>query len=1288
MAGIFGGAKTNAASTPKYTQMGVQTSVYGLPIPIVFGTTRISINLGWYQNFHGVTVNNPSQGGGKGGAVGGGGKGGGAGGTTNYYADVIALMCEGPISGVPNSWISQTLEAGTPSFDVFTGAYGQGIWAYLEDNYPSQAIGYSGIGYLAGANYPFGTSANLPNINAEVVAFFAGSAPSAYGGNGCSVGGDADASLVVPEILTNTHWGIGFPSGRVGDVLNNSEIYTIPDSPYKITVANSTGFLFNLDVVNSVGTLYRPTASSPTRVRQYSFANGVYTFNAGAIGDTITINYASLTTLVNYQDFTLASGLWIAPAYVEQNAVSSMLDDIATATYSEFVWSSGILSVVPRGAQQVLGNGYVYNPPGTPAFNLGPDDFMSNGNAIGSNAGSISDPVIVSRKRKSDQINNIKIECLDRANQYAPAIAEASDQALIDQYGRRASASKSLHLFADVGAANVSAQLQLQDQAILNDYGFTLDQRYCMLDPMDIVTLTEPAYPGLTAIPVRITEIQENDDGSLSFSSEEYPGTIGSVPAYNLNIGTGYTPNFNQSAGVVNTPILLGAPVQIATNQGLEIWAALSGTNPATYGGSDVWVASDEGGPYRYLGRLTGASRMGVTTADFPVGTDPDTSNTLSVNLMQSAGQLDSGTQYDADQNNTLCYVDGPHGVEYVSYETAQLTSQYQYTLETYIRRGQYGSQIVDHPLGSSFLRLDQLIYRIPYQSPQIGQTMWFKFPTFNIWGGGLQNLSDATAYSIVLPAPPPPADVTGFTAKQVGGSVTFTWVDVLDFASAGYDIKYGPQGIVESLGEEPAWNAMLPLTDTLRSTEMTNASVPPGTWTFAIRCRDIANQLSPHLTTVDLVVTDENLTLVDDEQAPAWAGFGYGLKCASTGTALTRTGVSFAGDFTMAGWAKLRATQSGAATNGVLLAVETAATRGFRFGFKQNNKPAAWTTESGGNISIAASADVLIHKIFSWAIRWEAGSTTLSLLINGTTAASSTGTLIAPNNDELYVGSPAVAPCACELDNVTIWDAAIPDGDIETYQTDLELPDVFTYPPWALYGLDGNGLDQTSQHPLTATPVGTAAWTRGFWHGFVLDEVRGVLHPQSTKLASEMTNAELFEQYVPFPVPTAVYTSEIIDIGFDDTLRVFATQSATDGRGVTGSPTLGLLIDSWLTSFTDTEDFVPWTVASLHFRFMRARLQMTIGGSPAYLTSFVPTVDRPEPVQQQGTNVTAAPTTGTLVVFPEPFHQTPAVTPTATSIGATSATAVNVTPTGFELHVWTGALDTGGVANWIATGD
>jgi hypothetical protein len=572
---------------------------------------------------------------------------------------------------------------------------------------------------------------------------------------------------------------------------------------------------------------------------------------------------ARLGSLAVYQSYALAAGLWISPAYTEQTQASQMLDDLVSYTNSAFVWSSGVLGIVPYGDEALSANGYSYTPPSAPLYDLGDDDFLDN-TATGS-ASSSTDPVLVTRLRPADALNDVRLEFLDRNNQYNAGVAGASDQAAIDLYGLRTEQAESVHFFADINAAHQAAQLRLQRQAVRNTYQFTLDQRYILLDPMDIVTLTD-AQLGLARQWVRITEITENDDGTLLFSAEDYLAGTGSAATYSFASGSGYAADYNADPGDALAPIVLEPPVQIASSA-LEIWLATAGG--PLWGSADIYVSSD-GATYKLAARTNGPARMGVLTASFAAGHDPDTSDTLDVDLSSSRGTLLSGTQSDADLGHTLCYVAStPSGYELVSYESASLTGGNAYALGTYLRRGLYGTAIASHTLGAAFVRLDGAIVKLSYDKSQIGSTIYLKLVSFNLWSGGAQQLADVTAYTHVITGPPLPPNVTGFAAQQSGEVVAFGWDAVNDAALKGYDIGYAPPGTSD-------WSLFSLLTEAAAGTEMTNAEVPPGDWTFGIRARDIADQLSPAVTTLDLVVTNAQPVISAADAAPAWTGATY----------------------------------------------------------------------------------------------------------------------------------------------------------------------------------------------------------------------------------------------------------------------------------------------------------------------------------------------------------------------------------------------------------------------------
>jgi hypothetical protein len=137
---------------------------------------------------------------------------------------------------------------------------------------------------------------------------------------------------------------------------------------------------------------------------------------------------------------------------------------------------------------------------------------------------------------------------------------------------------------------------------------------------------------------------------------------------------------------------------------------------------------------------------QGVSTADLPPHSSPDATNTLSVDLSESRGQLASVSTTDAANLATLCYAGG----ELLAYQTATLTAASKYALTT-LYRGAYGSTITGHPAGTAFARLDGSIGRFSYQNSLIGQTIYLKFASMNIVGGGLQSLSSLPVYTYAV---------------------------------------------------------------------------------------------------------------------------------------------------------------------------------------------------------------------------------------------------------------------------------------------------------------------------------------------------------------------------------------------------------------------------------------------------------------------------------------------------------------------------------------------------------
>ena len=512
---------------------------------------------------------------------------------------------------------------------------------------------------------------------------------------------------------------------------------------------------------------------------------GVQGFPASAIGDFDTA-----------RNYWRATGMLISYAMTSPTAANSHMKDVAESLNVDFRWSNGKLDLVPLGDVAVTGNGYTYTPNTTPVYAFGPADCLPNQGSLGGSRGKVQVGLSIA---DTSQIPNVwRIEYLDRANLYNPVPVEHANDADIAESGqRRYGDKKTQHWFCLPGAASVSCALQLHRAwSTINTYQWTVGRRFILADVLDLVTITEPTLQLVNHL-VRITDITENSDGSLTMTAEEVPLTA-SAPVYARQPAIGIARNTAVAPGPINTPIIMELPGQLS--QALEIQAAVSGQDAETWGGCRVWVSTDAGGGFQVAGEITTPARTGVLTASLAaVATTPsaptsDTTHTLSVDLTASAGELASGTADDLAALSTICLV----GSEIVAFQNATLTAAHHYDLTTLLR-GCYGTQaaVTTHAIGSSFVRLDDALWRWPYTNALIGKTIYLKFTSFNIYGTNEESLADVPAYSHVLSGTPTPAaiSITSATLTQVGVANTLAVAWTADPLAVSYVVSYSTNG-------------------------------------------------------------------------------------------------------------------------------------------------------------------------------------------------------------------------------------------------------------------------------------------------------------------------------------------------------------------------------------------------------------------------------------------------------------------------------------------------------------
>ena len=482
----------------------------------------------------------------------------------------------------------------------------------------------------------------------------------------------------------------------------------------------------NFEVIGKMGYSSSIPDANPSEIIRDMLTNQNYGcgFPAENLGDTSV-----------YGVYCRAAGIFLSPVYSEQTEAQQNISELLEQTNSAAVFSQGRLKIVPYGDVKLSGNGAAYVPNLTPVYDLTDDDFIVSG---------AEDPLKVERKTNADAYNQIQVEYLDRANDYNIAVAEVKDQANIEQYGLRPKDAVKMHGICDAKVANHVAQLLLQRALyVRNEYEFKLGWKYCLLEPMDLVTLTDEGL-GLNKTPVRIIEIEEDEEGVLTVKAEDFPMGAASATAYPTQPSLGYSADYNKSPGNAHAPVVFEAPLQLTGGEP-QIWLATAGGD--MWGGAEVWISTD-GDSYTRIGATNKKARFGSLSAPLASGAVFDRANTLNVEI--STGQMTGGTEQDSRDLLTLCYVDG----EFLAYETAELKGVGRYTLGN-LTRGAYGSTIDRHNAGGQFVRIDEAMFKYAVPANWVGRTVWVKLVSFNVFGSGVQELAEVPAYSYTIKGAP-----------------------------------------------------------------------------------------------------------------------------------------------------------------------------------------------------------------------------------------------------------------------------------------------------------------------------------------------------------------------------------------------------------------------------------------------------------------------------------------------------------------------------------------------------
>lgn len=759
-------------SEPRINALKYEQSTFGACKSVVYGTNRICGNIIDSVDFQSIQHVERTQQQGKGGGGGGGSKT-----TYTYKARVLIGLCFGEIQGIKKVLLDDEIHSLSDyGLNLFRGLDNQPAWGEMLSLHPERALMYRNLAYVAG-NIDLTSNAGVPQFNFEV--------------NGKFTANKDDLDPVITEGFSSS-----LEEGYLSVVTGSIEYgqYYVSDKNVEVIYYTATGeekriedfknyskngnsYTFNIGGLGAVSAHVYLTYNSAVRLdanpKDIIFdilTNNIY--GAGFPQDRI-----NKKSLDNFSKFCIASNVFLSPVYDSQESAEQILTDIADIANSTFVWSQNQLKIVPLGDTEIKANGVAWSPELTPIYDLTEDDFIADDEAV-----------VCERTQQADVYNSVKVEYLNRANDYNVEVVEAQDLADIELHGLRVADTLTAHQICTDEVAQRTAQLALERKlALRNKYKFKLPLRFILLEPADVVTISY-APLGLERELVRILSISE-EEGELEIEAEELVVGAATPAKIEHQRASGVKIDYGQTVGNINPVVVFEPPMEL-TQDTLEVWIGIS-SSENLFGGAEVWI-SDDGDTYRKQGEITEQVRQGILLEELSETKEKiDKANKLKIDVSMSNSELLSGTQQDAQRLNTLCYVDG----ELLAYANAQMVEDYQYEL-SYLRRNAYSTGAKTHDAGKQFCRIDTNCFlKVPFTKDDVGKKIAVKIPTFNTFGAGKQSLADVSPYYYTIQGTAlsqAPENVQGLTSYYNDGFTVLEWQAVDDTRNIVYEIRKG----------------------------------------------------------------------------------------------------------------------------------------------------------------------------------------------------------------------------------------------------------------------------------------------------------------------------------------------------------------------------------------------------------------------------------------------------------------------------------------------------------------
>ena len=452
--------------------------------------------------------------------------------------DVAIGLCEGPISRIGQSWLDRLAYASLSSLGASsvlqakvasspaptTTSFGTNLAS------PDGALNGSIITFTSGPNKGATRSvASYANLNGVItLASIIPGGPAAL----FSVPSVGDIFILTsPPRATNVSLALGVqPQSRPG---------------WKTTVADNAP---GSDTYSNTAVLYANLGTgASSNLPSMSFEifglalgiDGMDANPADIVIDLLThprrgagwptsrvdISGSLADNIGSYRRYCDQAGLNLSWLINSQTSALDLVSQLLRATNADAAWSGGVLKVIPR-CDQTIGT---FVPNSTPVYDLTPDDFL--------------EPIRVERVASADTFNSWPVEYVARAREYQRLVVDDPAMDDVDRRGLRKAETTSFPFVLDPSAASMISRILTQRSvSSRNTYTVVVGWRYILLEPGDIVTLSDPVM-GLSHLPVRIDSWEEDAvEGRITLTCIDWPPGIGHAAKFTPQAGDGCRP--------------------------------------------------------------------------------------------------------------------------------------------------------------------------------------------------------------------------------------------------------------------------------------------------------------------------------------------------------------------------------------------------------------------------------------------------------------------------------------------------------------------------------------------------------------------------------------------------------------------------------------------------------------------------------------------------------------------------------------------------------------------------